>query len=41
MENFCTGIKLGEGRLAACLTKQQAEEEKGNIEGVLLVFCFA
>ena len=38
VENFCTGIKPGEGRLAACLTKQQTEEEKGNIEGVQLPF---
>jgi hypothetical protein len=35
VENFCTGIKPGEGRLAACLSKQQTEEEKGNIEGAL------
>ncbi|KAK9838535.1 hypothetical protein WJX81_005974 [Elliptochloris bilobata] len=36
VENFCTGTKPGEGRLAACLTKQQTEEEKGNIEGKTL-----
>ena len=41
VENFCTGIKPGVGRLAACLTKQQAEEDKGNIEGVRLVICCA
>ena len=33
VENFCTGVKPGEGRLAECLTKQQTEEEKGNVEG--------
>ncbi|BDA41257.1 probable Golgi apparatus protein 1 [Coccomyxa sp. Obi] len=36
VENFCATVKPGEGRLAICLTKQQDEEAKGNIEGKTL-----
>ena len=30
---FCAKIKPGEGRFADCLTAQQHEEEKGNVDG--------
>lgn len=36
IENFCATVKPGEGRLSECLTRQQDEEAKGNVEGVLI-----
>jgi hypothetical protein len=33
VENFCSTVKPGELRLAECLTKQQEEEAKGNVQG--------
>lgn len=33
IDTFCKDVKPGENRLADCLTKQQDEEAKGNIEG--------
>lgn len=34
IDNFCTDVKPGEGRISECLTKQLEEEGKGNVEGV-------
>lgn len=31
--NFCKDVVPGEGRLAECLTKQQQEEDNGNVDG--------
>ena len=33
IDSFCGAVKPGERRIAECLSKQKAEEEKGNVDG--------
>jgi hypothetical protein len=34
IDNFCENIEAGIRRLADCLSEQQTDEEKGNVQGM-------
>ena len=39
VDTFCSMVRPGEGRLADCLSAQQAAEEKGNVDGCVQTIC--